>query len=61
MLTFLLVGAVLLGLRASGDAAGWGFQFQSPAFVAGIAWVLFAVVFVLTLLNWRFGGRVVHY
>ncbi len=43
MLTFLLVGAVLLGLRASGDAAGWGFQFQSPAFVAGIAWVLFAV------------------
>lgn len=43
MLTFLLVGAVLLGLRATGDAAGWGFQFQSPAFVAGIAWVLFAV------------------
>ena len=41
--TFLLVGAVLLGLRASGDAAGWGFQFQSPAFVAGIAWVLFGV------------------
>ena len=43
LVTFLLVGAVLLGLRASGDAAGWGFQFQSPAFVAGIAWVLFAV------------------
>ena len=41
--TFLLVGAALLGLRASGEAVGWGFQFQSPAFVAGIAWVLLAV------------------
>jgi thiol:disulfide interchange protein DsbD len=41
--TFLLVGTVLLALRAAGDAVGWGFQFQSPAFVAGIAWVLFAV------------------
>jgi thiol:disulfide interchange protein DsbD len=41
--TFMLVGAALLALRAAGDTAGWGFQFQSPAFVAGIAWVLFAV------------------
>ncbi len=41
--TFLLVGTALLGLRAAGDVVGWGFQFQSPAFVAGIAWVLFAV------------------
>jgi thiol:disulfide interchange protein DsbD len=43
VVTFTLVGAVLLGLRALGSAAGWGFQFQSPAFVAGMAWVLFAV------------------
>ena len=43
VVTFLLVGALLLGLRAAGEAAGWGFQFQSPAFVAGIAWVLFVV------------------
>jgi thiol:disulfide interchange protein DsbD len=41
--TFLLVGAVLLALRAAGGAVGWGFQFQSPAFVAGIAWVLLAL------------------
>jgi len=43
VVTFTLVGVALLGLRAVGDAAGWGFQFQSPAFVAGMAWVLFAV------------------
>ena len=43
VVTFLLVGALLLVVRESGEAAGWGFQFQSPAFVAGIAWVLFAV------------------
>ncbi len=41
--TFTLMGGALIGLRAAGDAAGWGFQFQSPAFVAGITWVLFAV------------------
>jgi thiol:disulfide interchange protein DsbD len=43
VVTFLLAGAALLALREAGDEAGWGFQFQSPAFVAGIAWVLFAV------------------
>jgi thiol:disulfide interchange protein DsbD len=43
VVTFLLVGVALLVLRAAGDAAGWGFQFQSPAFVAGMTWVLFAV------------------
>jgi thiol:disulfide interchange protein DsbD len=43
IVTFLLVGFALLALRAAGDAAGWGFQFQSPAFVAAITWVLFAV------------------
>ena len=42
-LTFLAVGGLMLALRAAGDAAGWGFQFQSPAFVAGITWVLFVV------------------
>lgn len=28
---------------------------------AAVAWVLFVVVFALTLLNWRFGGRKVNY
>jgi thiol:disulfide interchange protein DsbD len=37
------LGGLLLALRAAGGAAGWGFQFQSPVFVALTAWVLFAV------------------
>ncbi|CAH2600187.1 Cytochrome c-type biogenesis protein DsbD, protein-disulfide reductase [Rhodovastum atsumiense] len=41
--TFLGIGGLLLALRAGGDAVGWGFQFQSPAFVAATTWVLFAV------------------
>jgi thiol:disulfide interchange protein DsbD len=37
------LGGALLAARAAGAAAGWGFQFQSPAFVAAMAWLLFAV------------------
>ena len=40
---FSALGGALLAARAAGSAAGWGFQFQSPAFVAVTAWVLFAV------------------
>jgi len=29
--------------RAAGAAAGWGFQFASPVFVAAMAWLLFGV------------------
>ena len=41
--TFLLLGGVLVGLRAAGVAAGWGFQFTAPAFVAAMAWLMLAV------------------
>ncbi|WP_263358190.1 protein-disulfide reductase DsbD family protein [Acidicapsa ligni] len=37
---WVLVGA-LLGLRAAGATLGWGFQFQSPIFVALMAGLLF--------------------
>ena len=30
-------------------------------YAASIAWVLFVVVFVLTMVNWRFGQKRVHY
>ena len=43
MVAFGALGGALLTLRAAGGAAGWGFQFQSPAFVAAMAWVLFGV------------------
>ena len=41
--TFLLVAGVLLAARAAGMAAGWGFQFQTPVFVAAMAWLMLAV------------------
>ena len=40
--TFLLFAIVIIGLRASGDTFGWGMQFQSPAFVAGMTALIFA-------------------
>lgn len=40
---FGLLGAVMLVVRHAGLSAGWGFQFQSPVFVAAICWFLFAV------------------
>jgi thiol:disulfide interchange protein DsbD len=43
VLAFLAVGGVMLGLRAAGGGAGWGFQFTYPAFVAGMAWLMLAV------------------
>ncbi len=43
VLSFLALGALMLGLRAAGEAVGWGFQLQSPAVVAALA-VLFTVI-----------------
>ena len=40
---FLALGGALLAGRAAGASVGWGGQFQSPAFVAGLAWLLFAL------------------
>ncbi len=41
LVSFWAVVAVLLGLRATGNHLGWGFQFQSPTFIAVIALLLF--------------------
>ncbi len=38
-----VLGGGLLALRAGGMALGWGFQFQSPTFVAAMAWLVFAI------------------
>ena len=43
LVTFAVFGGATLALRSAGVQAGWGFQFQSPCFVAGTAWLLFAV------------------
>ena len=43
VLSFLALGALMLGLRSAGEQLGWGFQLQSPAVVAALA-VLFTVM-----------------
>jgi hypothetical protein len=42
MVSMLALAGLLLALRAAGGMAFWGFQFQSPVFVALAAWVIFA-------------------
>jgi thiol:disulfide interchange protein DsbD len=43
LVTFVALAGALLAARAAGSAAGWGFQFSSPVFVAAMTWLLFAV------------------
>lgn len=43
IISFMLLGLLLLGLRAAGESLGWGFQLQNPGVVAGLA-ALFTVI-----------------
>lgn len=43
LLSFAIIAATLLILRAGGEAIGWGFQLQSPLFVLTLAWLIFAM------------------
>ncbi len=43
VLSFAALGALMLALRAGGEALGWGFQLQSPWVVASLA-VLFTLI-----------------
>jgi thiol:disulfide interchange protein DsbD len=47
--SFLILAAAVISLQAAGERIGWGFQFQSPGFVAAIAAVIF--LFALSLLG----------
>lgn len=55
VMSFLLVAAVLLALRAAGQAIGWGFQLQQPWFVAALAYLFFAMGLSLSGF-WAVGG-----
>ena len=46
LLSMAILGALLLGLRAGGQALGWGFHLQSPVFIA-----VLATLFTLICLN----------
>lgn len=41
--SFLALAGLLLAVRAGGAEIGWGFQLQSPVFVAALAFLLFAL------------------
>lgn len=41
--SFAVIGGLVLGLRAAGQAVGWGFQLQHPVFVAVLFYVMFAL------------------
>lgn len=43
MLTFVGLALLLVGLRSLGQAAGWGFQLQSPVFVAAMCLLFVAI------------------
>lgn len=48
VVSFLLIASVLIILRSQGEQIGWGFQLQSPIFVA-IMCVIFFVIFLMLL------------
>ncbi|WP_066091642.1 protein-disulfide reductase DsbD family protein [Xanthomonas massiliensis] len=43
LVSFTAIGALVLALRAAGQAAGWGFQLQQPWFVGALVYLMFAV------------------
>ena len=43
LVSFALLGGVLIALKAGGAEIGWGFQFQSPLFVLAVAYLMFTV------------------
>ncbi len=48
LISFAILAGLLLGLRAGGEALGWGFQFQSPTFVMLMAVLFFALGLLLS-------------
>jgi len=37
------------------------YEWHHVGYAASVAWFLFIIIFVITLINWRFGGKLVHY
>lgn len=56
VLSFVAIAALMLILKSSGQAIGWGFQLQSPIFVSLLAYLFFAMGLSLAGLA-EFGNR----
>jgi suppressor for copper-sensitivity B len=50
IVSFLVIAAALIVLKAAGSAIGWGIQFQQPWFLAGMA--LLTTLFAASLWDW---------
>ncbi len=50
LMSFALIAAMLIGLKATGAAVGWGMQFQWPWFIAGMA--ALTTLFAASLWGW---------
>lgn len=56
VISFLAIAILLLALRSAGEAVGWGFQLQSPAFVTALAYLFFVMALGFAgQLPWSFG------
>jgi thiol:disulfide interchange protein DsbD len=59
LLSFIALGALAIGLRAAGQALGWGFQLQQPLVIGALVYLMFAVGLSLSgvfALGHRFAG-----
>ena len=54
VLSFLALAGLLIGLRAAGDAVGWGFQLQNP-WVVGLLSLLFVAIAINLLGGFEMG------
>jgi thiol:disulfide interchange protein DsbD len=63
MISFLAIALLLAGLRSAGTLVGWGFQLQSPIFLALLTWLFLLLTFNLAgwvdidILNAGAGGK----
>lgn len=59
IISFIAVAALLISLQAAGSAIGWGFQLQSPWFVAALTYLFF--IMGLSLSGFvEFGGQLMN-
>ncbi|CAA0113368.1 Thiol:disulfide interchange protein DsbD [BD1-7 clade bacterium] len=56
VVSFVTVAAIMLAVRASGSAVGWGFQLQNPWFVGLLIYLFFALGLSMSGF-WHFGER----
>ena len=59
LLSFLVLAGLLLLLRAGGQELGWGFQLQTPAFIAFMAFLMFGLGLSLMGL-FEIGGSLIN-